>query len=543
MTRKFNLTGLFILLVLSSSLFGAGNSEWIVAAQKFSFNRGQSDSVSEGVAQTLPSLILEKLSSGLFRNVPKDELAQRELYETRQNRASLFLQLSSEVKRRDSLVLANYSQGELNRQIAQQEKKINELKEKLKENIEKQKEYDRTYATTTQPQIEKISLYNKNISELFKCSQQAELAGIDSMTFQKEVISAGIRCLITGTITAYQEYMSVSVQARVYPGAKVICYITEIGSIDDADYISSNIARQISPAIVNALPSVIRITAAPEEAVQDLSLYIDDLLFTDINGEITIDSGVHLIQFVAPGYRNCGTTYFFEGDKTYEINVELEKEIPHQIFLKPLKPMEGDFLVNGVGAQKLDEETSQITINGKTILGQFIVDEKQTSFFSLNEKKLTDGALYTVKVKPIDHSEFIEKRRRQMYLSYSMLVTSLVPSIVTKGIVKNYKTVLGQESAYTDVENYHEGIQTANRWILASNICTGVSIACGVWLVYELYRYFKAADSVLPVSTKVTYDFVPSAAESEAPAQEEVAEAAAQEPDQEIVDEAIVIEE
>ena len=83
MTRKFKLT-LTLLVLFSSRVFAAaGQSEWIVGALKFSYTRNQTGSVADGLAQTLPSLILEKLSTNMYRNSDPDEKTQRELYKLR----------------------------------------------------------------------------------------------------------------------------------------------------------------------------------------------------------------------------------------------------------------------------------------------------------------------------------------------------------------------------------------------------------------------------------------------------------------------------
>ena len=114
------------------------------------------------------------------------------------------------------------------------------------------------------------------------------------------------------------------------------------------------------------------------------------------------------------------------------------------------------------------------------------------------------------KLKAVNHSDYIEKRRREMYLSYSILVTSLVPTIITRGTVKSYKAILADSEKQKKIDDLDEKINTANKWVLSSNISSAVSIACGVWFVFELYRYFTAANSVLPKTTKISFDYVPA---------------------------------
>ena len=518
MTRKSRLVFTF-LLVFSSALFAATTqTDWTVGAQEFSFTRNQSDSVSQGIARMFPVRILEKLSSGLYRNVTQEELLARELYKINQDNNSLFLQLSAAVKKRDSLVTQNYSARELEKKIAEENKKIKEIKDKLAANIQRQKQTvqsaeQKTAAAGTGKDsgtTEKIILYNKDIASLFKPSSTAQSLGLKSAQFETDVVKANINCLITGQITAYDEYMSLTVYAHVFPGAREIAVITEVGSVDDADLMAANIASKLSPAIANAMPCTIKITIENREALESVNTYIDDILFKNIDSEFTIDSGVHFIQFTAPGFKNAGTNYYFAGGNSYSINVSLQKTEPKTIYVGSLNAIDGSFLINGVSAQKLSDGKGKITINGSAVLGQFITEDKTSAFLYVPDSKVEQDALYMAKLKAVNHSDFIEKRRRQMYFSYSILVTSLVPTIITKGTVKSYKAILADTEKQKKIDNLEEKIKTANNWVLSSNISSAISIACGVWFVFELYRYFTAANSVLPQSTKISFDYVPA---------------------------------
>ena len=71
-------------------------------------------------------------------------------------------------------------------------------------------------------------------------------------------------------------------------------------------------------------------------------------------------------------------------------------------------------------------------------------------------------------------------------------------------------------------EQTQQQIDEANRWILASDISTGISVACGVWFVYELVRYLYAANSILPKEAELApMDF---SREKEVPEDKEAAE-------------------
>lgn len=535
MTRKFRLfllSILFLFSIILQPLYAAqAGTEWVIGARKFTFTRNQTGAVAEGIAAMFPARILEKMSSSMYRAVDIEENAQRELYKIRMEKNSYFLQLSSKIKTRDSLVLGNYSQKELELKLQKENESILELKKKLEQNIQRQKELEAqiqaaqnsvnenlvpeekksdsfikslfTSQSSSQYVQEKIVLYKKDISAVFTPSQTGD--------FEKQVVDAKINCLISGEITGFDEYMSVTVKANVYPGGKEIAVVTEIGTVDDADLIASAVARQLVPAVTNSMPCVLIIKMDMEEEPKDLCVYVDDVLYNDVSSEFTIDSGVHFIQFTAEGYKNAGTSYYFEGNKNYVVQVSLSKTATNTIFVRPKAIMEGQFIANGVSGVKLQDNTSKITVNGEAVLAQFITEDKNSAFLYIPQNKITEGALYTAKLKTVNHKDFIEKRRREMYLSYSILVTSLMPTLISKGIVESYKPMLADTNRQKDIENLDDKIQTANGWVLASNIFTGVSIACGIWFIFELYRYFSAANSVLPASTKISFDYLPAA--------------------------------
>ena len=517
MTRKFKLT-LTLLVLFSSRIFAAASqSEWIVGAQKFSFTRNQTGSVAEGLAQTFPSLILEKLSTNMYRNSDLDEKTQRELYKLRQERNSLFLQLSSEVKKRDSLVLEKTSRSELNRKLEEAEKKIEDVKAKLQKNLDDQSlltdsAFDnKNYFSQNQNNtIEKIALYKKDITALFIPSSSLENYDYKSQAFEKEVVNANINCLITGQITAYDEYLSLTVQTYLYPGAKLTSTITEIGTVDEADLISSNIVRQLAPVITNSLPVRIKIRVTSPAQKDTFKTYIDDVLYNSIDEEFIIDSGIHHIQFIAEAYETAGTNYYFEGNKYYDINVNLEPVKEKTIYFESKSLFDGDFLINGQQADKLSDNKAKIIINENAILGQFITQDNLSAFLYVPEEKLYDGALYSAKVKPLNHSDYIEKYRRRMYLSYSVLVTSLVPAIATKGRLQSYVNLFNDSDRIQILKDQgllDQRFREAKIWNTSAIVCTGISVAAGAWFIFELCRYFNAANSVLPANTKIDFTY------------------------------------
>ena len=117
-----------------------------------------------------------------------------------------------------------------------------------------------------------------------------------------------------------------SVDLYNYPGAKLIGSALEIGTMDDIDLITSSLARQLLPKIANALPVKLIVKINPPEAAKNPMIYIDDVLQKSEEKKLILASGIHRIQFVSKGYQTAGTTYFFEGNQIYDIQIDFKEQ-------------------------------------------------------------------------------------------------------------------------------------------------------------------------------------------------------------------------
>ena len=110
---------IFFSLLISGLFFvSAEGGNWILAAEPFSFSgRSMDGSSVEAIQKTIPSLILEQIAENLTRMPRSLEKLDRTLYGLKNERVSLFLQLSAEVQKRDSLVLGKYSSGQLKQNL------------------------------------------------------------------------------------------------------------------------------------------------------------------------------------------------------------------------------------------------------------------------------------------------------------------------------------------------------------------------------------------------------------------------------------------
>lgn len=511
--------------VFLQNLFCAENAKWTIAAQKFDFAKGQNDSsINRALSETIPVSILEKLNKNLERNVLPDEVYSRKSKELLKSRQSLFLQLSSAYQKRDALFLENISQKALEKKIKEEEKKIKEIQKKIDDNLQEQNElilktetqleqinknnvsknsnseielYKNLFTSIFKNeksliQKEQIVFYQNDYSVLYEPSEKTKKLNPLSNDFAEEIFSKNINTLMTGTITKYGDYLSVKVEVILYPNAKTIGSFLEIGSLDDLDFITSSLANQIVPSLTNSMPVKVNVRISPSELQNETKIYIDDVLFKS-NESFILESGVHNVQFVADNYQSVGTDYYFEGNTQYYIDVKLKEKKDGQITLALVKPVFGEIFVNGQSVEKETNRKSKIVINGNEILGEFLSEDGESAFFYIPQKQILDDIFVSINPKPFDREKYIDTRRKWMYGSYSLLIVSLIPTFISAGELNNA------------VKRYNDGIWNYNKAKPYENvytICSSISIGCGVLFVFELIRYFYAANSVLPQKAK-----------------------------------------
>lgn len=506
---KFLYKKSIIFFILFLICFSAFSKDWVLASIEFTSKQKDSSKLIAGICETLPQKILEELQFLSARDISADEIAQRKLYELRNQRTSLFLQLSAQIKTRDSLAVSVSSEKELAKKIKEQEQKIKNIETQIDENLKKQKdilngiyedqsEYkdflSKEFISHTGEGVnEVIALYNKDPSILFKPSEKVKNDSYTSSFFEKEVVDANINGLITGHITVYKEYLTVTVEVINYPGAKTICTVKEYGNIYEIEEIARNIGLLLKDSIVNSRPSILKITGLEKEC----KIYIDNVLQKNTE-EINVEAGVHTLEFSQEGYKTIKTSFHFDGNKVYSVSVTMDKETEAIGQLNIVAFLPGTLYAKGIEVPKSEDEIYGIKVNGEKILSQFIFEDGNSAFFYIPATENKENPVYTVKLKSYNNSDYIEKRRRWMYTSYSILVSSLIPYFYIRGQSNSY-TMAFNAGYITNIDDWNK----ANVWITASNISAGVSITCGVWFVYELVRYLYAANNVLPTEAKL----------------------------------------
>lgn len=481
--------------------------DWTIAAMPFTFSQSKEFSTAEtSIGNELPSMILSHLSSNLTRTIDLQEQADRTLHDLRQKRHALFLQLSSETQTRDVLVLGGYSKRALAHQMKLAEKKINEIDKQIDENlVEVQKTLDKLngvpdkkkrsrFARKTTEEIiqEQVRLYQNDSTQLFPMIDDEK--SISDYHFSERVMAANINAILTGKIMIYGNYISCSVELFSYPGAKAVGSASEVGRADNLIAMSQSIAQQLVPHITTQLPVTLFFSVSPPEAVENISVTIDDMVFREVPSSVVVQAGVHSILFSAQGFQQAGVSYAFAGDSTFNINAILSPIEEGSVFLRLKKQMEGTFYSNALYVQKAEDSTvAQISVNGRAVLGQFVTEDGSAALYYIPEKLLTNENMLTLNAKPFDRSTLIEKRRKEMYIAYSVFMVSLIPTFYI------YGSFTSELNAYNQG---HGDLQTAQNWQYATWATTGVSIsAAAIWVIF-LVRYLMAANKVLPEEAK-----------------------------------------
>ena len=131
---SFNAVFLFLFALNAAD---TSTAKWVIGAEKFRYSSAykEDEAVVEGISQMFPNRIMEKLDEDWTHVEYPDERLEQTLYTLRKERLSLFLQLSSEHKKRDSLILQNYSKGKLKSKVREADKAIAAIEKKISENL------------------------------------------------------------------------------------------------------------------------------------------------------------------------------------------------------------------------------------------------------------------------------------------------------------------------------------------------------------------------------------------------------------------------
>lgn len=389
---------------------------------------------------------------------------------------------------------------------------------------------------------ESVVLYKSDASALFKPSDKALEAGFSSWIFESEVSAQKINGLLSGKITSYGEYCSVTVELRTYPGAKIMGTVTEVGMFSELVPLANRIAAGMSAKISNTLPVRIEFDIAPREASDESVITIDGVVQTllskerggrDFENSVLVNAGIHRIVIESKNYETMSLSHSFLDGSVFTVKAELAPKVGNKINIRLKKYKDGIFYANGLDSAAVlkNNPYGTLSVNGKPALAMFkeisdsaptvldgnledsnsdfdfessspaknAKDEKKESgvaFIQIPVNSAFDGAYLVANAKPYDREKNIDHRRRTMYLAYTGLICSLPWTFYNLGNFTAENNAYSQSDSRTSYSNVQE-------WQKKSYISLGVTAAFGVWTVFELVRYLYAADKVLPVKAKI----------------------------------------
>ncbi len=388
---------------------------------------------------------------------------------------------------------------------------------------------------------ESVVLYKSDASALFKPSDKALEDGFSSWAFESEVSAQKINGLLSGKITSYGEYCSVTAELRTYPGAKVMGTVTEVGMFSELVPLANRIAAGMSAKISNTLPVRIEFDIVPREAADDSVITIDGVVQTllskargghDFENSVLVNAGIHRIVIESKNYETMSLSYSFSNGSIFTVKAELAPKVENKIDIRLKKYKDGIFYANGLDSAKVSKNNpyGTLSVNGKPSLAMFkavsdfepqVLDgnledsndfdsksvssaktsknqknEDGVAFIQIPANSAFDGVYLVANAKPYDREKNIDHRRRVMYLAYTGLICSLPWTFYNLGNFTAENNAYSQGDSRTSYSNVHD-------WQKKSYISLGVTAAFGVWTVFELVRYLYAADKVLPVKAKI----------------------------------------
>ncbi len=503
------------------------DTDWILASQKFSEVQNETESVlNDAVCQVLPKLILKNISLNLTRTIQHTEIVNRKLNQLKTERTALFLQLSDEIKQRDSLLLQNLNSKEMEKELAVETKKIEDIKKQINKNLE---DYNSELQKQTSDKgmempvtdkakgnhlfgffsqkekkeesaSENVVLYKNDGSTLFSVSDSEDEIDTDysSSEFQKAVLKEKISGLISGSVSSYGEYAQVSVTLHIFPGNEIAGTVTEIGLLSNLSDIAERISYLLIPKITNGLPSQLFFDINPPEALKSLRITVDNQVFTNIPEKVIVTGGIHSVSFVADNFVPKSGSYYFSGGKNYTVSILLQCRSSNYLTVQLPETFGGTVFADGIQTHAVSPELPsdyRIRVNDKPVMGSLVSTDGKFSFFYIPTENQTNNAKLAVKADSFDVTETVEHRRRMMYLAYSVLVSSLPVTFYFQG---NFATA--KNAYYLEYIDYDEAVSKQ----LYARIAAGISITAGIWYSYELIRYIISANKVLPErATKV----------------------------------------
>ena len=252
------------------------------------------------------------------------------------------------------------------------------------------------------------------------------------------------------------------------------------------------IARDLTPKIANSLPVKIVFEFENDKIFDEVDISIDGVLLVD-KQNVIVDAGIHSVSVASQKYDTQNFSFLFSGEEQFTVKVKMHPKEKGSFRLNLRTPLDGLFYFNGGSGKSVTKEEpwTDVTVNGRTVLGIFTDKEGKSDFVMIPENSGKDGASLFVDVKPFDRAEKIDRSRKRMYAAYSTLICTLPFTFFCAGQVNSYGNSYNSSKLSQSLDSY-------KKWDGIFNGACAVSAAAGAWFIFEIARYLIAANQVLP---------------------------------------------
>ncbi|HNY20969.1 MAG TPA: PEGA domain-containing protein [Treponemataceae bacterium] len=461
-----------VLLVALSPLFAdtTAQTEWVLAAERFSLsNVPESFQV---FATTIPALLTSRLSHVTTRELSPEEQKLRADHSRSANRVKLVQERTNLILERDRILLSDASDFARQAQRAKQDDLIRKKNEEIREfdattlaESAKEEKYEAVTKT--------IKLKNADLT-LYERKKDASLA--------KSLIDDGVSGLITGKIEDLSGYMYVTVtlESGIYGMEPVT--VSEAAPYDDVDYLVQSISERLIPEIAKRKPVRLELSVFPE----DSRVFIDGRLLRKDEKGVFVFSGEHTLNVSAEGYVTANGKYDFSDTDAYRVEISLKERDSISVSFDTSKTGIKLYL----GTNYYGEMPATVSIPPLPLIGKAVSADSTTWFIVRPEESYAKSNSITVTVDAKDTKELIAHRRSILYWSLGALYISLPVYLLSSGAANNMLYAYNSKRVTLDA--------SYQQWYTTGEVSKYVSIALGVNVAFQLFRYLLAAEQVVP---------------------------------------------
>ncbi len=448
---------------------------WVLAAEPFT-SVGVSP-VYEDFSKVIPQLLLAGIGGIGTRRILNTEKKSRESLLMSQERIRLIKERSSLIFTRDRILLSSDPDLVKLRKTNDAEKAIVKKEAEIRAQDEKIKQFLAENLTGDSSES-RITLW-KSGTDLY--TRKSESSLLSSLTADK------ISALITGSLEDIAGYMYVTVQVETGIDTLSFTSVAEAGSYEDIETLVTSLTARLIPEIANSKTVHLRIALQPDDA----SLFVDGRLVTDASIPVAVFSGTHVINASAAGYASAEKKAVFDSADTFAVTIALEKENLVSVSFNTAK-ISGSLFMH---IRYFGETPLTITVPPLPAIGELVAGDIHT-YFIFAPDRLTgkDNLAMTVKPNGITTEKRIASQRSVLYWSLGALYLSLPLSMLSAGIYNNmYQAYVDDKLPLTK-----STVNGINNWSQIAIVTRGISIGLGLNTVFQLVRYFIAAEQATP---------------------------------------------